>query len=176
MKPEFILCSCKLFISPYHAFDLTAVYYELVRRTLNGDKSFDFVDEHVDIGVIMRLANAVPDADARAFREIFGEWFPHPEPNVREYDGPGSDIRAELKALLICYSIALMNVEDKDGKEEAELIPFILALKKEKYEESDETKLCFDQSLQCFAWILFGIPNSEVSSLTWATIISIPIF
>ena len=160
-------------------FDLAADYYTDIRRKIPGagDEEVDIesvnaadaesvntveadsVHATVDVRMILRIVNDISDDEALEFRSIFKFFFQQPL-NDLFYEGPYLDCKAELKAILVCFSIALMNVNDTEGDEKKELIPFLEALRTEKDEYG---KFCFDQSLRVFAWILFGISESKVS-------------
>ena len=146
-----------------------------MRRKLLFGKEQVAISE-IDAGVILRIVDNVSEDNSLEFCSVFKNWFQQ-RLNVLHYDqllySEKKDKKAELKAILICFSMALMNVVDIADKEEFELIPFMKELRSMK----DETgKFCFDQSIRVFAWILFGISESSVSSLYFFLFMSICIF
>lgn len=150
-------------ISHCRAFDLATDYYTDLRRKTDAHKTdADSVNAEVDARIILKIVDKVSDADSLEFHSVFKKRLEQTSNNSVEYGGQPMDTKAELKAILICFSIALMNVMDVDGDETTEIIPFMNQLKTMK---DDKGKFCFDFALRALAWILFGISESAVSFL-----------
>lgn len=90
-----------------------------------------------------------------SFREDFCE-FVNLKPRY-SYELNACDDQAELKALFLLVAITLMNVEDHEGDESYELIPFFRDLLKDTY---------FGNSFTSLSALLFNTSDFPVSSIS----------
>lgn len=112
------------------------------------------IDSRVDAAFVRLIVEEVTAYDVLCFSKTFSERFVAPGEMTAMIQSDDEQ-RSVLRAFMVVMAIALHNVADVKGKEEAELIPFVRAILYDSY---------FESSMRFIPWVLFGVAVTEVRS------------
>lgn len=140
----------------YLPFRFLFVFVEYYGRHRKPNEEYDSQSTGVDL-IVLKLVihEAATEVNLESFREHFCACV-----NLKPryfYDLNAYDDQAELKALFLLVAITLMNVQDHEGDESHELIPFFRDLMNDTV---------FDSSFTALSALLFNTSDFPVSSIS----------